>query len=60
MAFGGGFGGFGQQNQTQQTGGFGGFGSANNTTTGGMYQARPFVCSFATFHLLFSMFLLVL
>jgi nuclear pore complex protein Nup98-Nup96 len=36
MSFGGGFGGFGQNNNNQQSGGFGGFGSNNANTTSGM------------------------
>lgn len=35
MSFGGGFGGFGSNNQQQSSGGFGGFGANNNTTSSG-------------------------
>lgn len=37
MSFGGGFGGFGSNNNNQSTG-FGGFGSTNNNTSTGMYK----------------------
>lgn len=47
MSFGGGFGGFGSNNNNQSTG-FGGFGSSNNNTSTGMYTLlREFLDSFA-------------
>jgi hypothetical protein len=38
MSFGGGFGGFGSNNNNNQSTGFGGFGSSNNNTSTGMYK----------------------
>lgn len=38
MSFGGGFGGFGSNNNNNQSTGFGGFGSTNNNASSGKYK----------------------
>jgi hypothetical protein len=48
MSFGGGFGGFGSNNNNTQSTGFGGFGSTNNNTSTGKYNILfEFLDSFA-------------